>query len=117
MPGFQIGDVFVLAGVPMIMTGMLEDIGHRLRGSQPIISRTVRVAGVGEGTIAAPLAAVARAHRDLSLGSYPFFDPAMGRYGSNLVVRGRESGEVDTAVVELVIALDEVGVIDISQPE
>jgi molybdenum cofactor synthesis domain-containing protein len=116
-PGFQIDNVFVLAGVPAIMTGMLDDIGHRLRGGAPVVSRTVRVAGVGEGTIAAPLAAVARAHRTLSLGSYPFFDPVVGRYGSNLVVRGREAGEVDTAVAELVVALDEAGVIDISQPE
>ena len=50
---------------------------------------TVRVEGAGEGVIAEPLEALAKAHPDLSLGSYPFF----GRrgYGSNLVVRGRDA--------------------------
>ncbi len=109
-PGFQVENVFVLAGVPSIMTGMLEDVGHRLRGGRPVVSRTVRVDGTGEGTLAEPLERVARAHRELSLGSYPFFDPADRRYGSNLVVRGRDEGEVDAAVAELIAALSEIGV-------
>ncbi len=53
-----------------------------------VISRTVRVEGAGEGVIAEPLANLAKAHPDLSIGSYPFFGPQ--GYGSNLVVRGRE---------------------------
>jgi molybdopterin-biosynthesis enzyme MoeA-like protein len=53
-PGFQIGNVFVLAGVPAIMRGMLDDVGPRLRTGAVVISRTVRVTGTGEGTIAAP---------------------------------------------------------------
>ena len=107
-PGFQIGNVFVMAGVPTIMRGMLEDVGHRLRGGAVVISRTVRVEGSGEGVIAAPLEAVAKAHPHLSLGSYPFFGP--NGYGSSLVVRGRDAGEVDATVVELVAALRAVGV-------
>ncbi len=73
-PGFTIGNVFVLAGVPQIMRGMLEDVGPRLRGGLVTTSRTVRVEGSGESVIAAPLEAVAKAHPDMSLGSYPFFD-------------------------------------------
>src|SRR3954465_13332931 len=53
-PGFQIGNVFVMAGVPRIMQGMLEDIGWRLKGGAVVISRTVRVDGTGEGVLAAP---------------------------------------------------------------
>ncbi|MBW3618477.1 MAG: competence/damage-inducible protein A [Proteobacteria bacterium] len=116
-PGFQIGNVFVLAGVPAIMTGMLDDVAPRLRGGQPVVSRTVRVSGVGEGDIAQPLAAAARTHRDLSLGSYPFFDPAAGRYGSNLVVRGRDAAQVEAVVEELIRALGEAGVTGITRPE
>src|ERR1700749_2638665 len=56
-PGFTIGNVFVLAGVPAIMRGMLEDVGPRLRGGAVTVSRTVRVEGSGEGVIAAPLEA------------------------------------------------------------
>jgi molybdenum cofactor synthesis domain-containing protein len=54
-PGFQIGNVFVLAGVPMIMRGMMDDVVTRLRTGQVVVSRTVRVEGAGEGAIAAPL--------------------------------------------------------------
>ena len=110
-PGFQIGNVFVLAGVPQIMRGMLEDVGPRLRTGEVVIARTVRVEGSGEGVIAAPLEAVAKAHPDLSLGSYPFFGE--GGYGSNLVLRGRDAEEVAATVDELIAALKAVGVADI----
>ena len=114
-PGFTIGNVFVLAGVPPIMRGMLEDVGPRLRGGAVVISRTVRVEGSGEGVIAAPLEAVAKAHPDLSLGSYPFFGPE--GFGSNLVLRGRDADEVAATVEELVGVLDEVGAKSITRVE
>jgi len=107
-PGFTIGNVFVLAGVPAIMRGMLEDVGPRLRGGAVTVSRTVRVEGSGEGLIAAPLEAVAKAHPAMSLGSYPFFG-AEG-YGSNLVLRGRDPAELAGVVHELIAALKDVGV-------
>ena len=53
------------------MRGMLEDVGPRLRTGQVVIARTVRVEGIGEGVIAAPLEALAKDNPDLSLGSYP----------------------------------------------
>jgi molybdenum cofactor synthesis domain-containing protein len=106
-PGFQIGNVFVLAGVPLIMRGMLEDVGPRLRTGQVVISRTVRVEGIGEGTIAAPLEALAKQHPDLSLGSYPFFGE--GGFGSNLVVRGRDEAEVAATVDALAAAVEALG--------
>ncbi len=107
-PGFTIGNVFVLAGVPSIMRGMLEDVGHRLRGGVVTVSRTVRVEGSGEGLIAAPLEVVAKAHPAMSLGSYPFFG-AEG-YGSNLVLRGRDPAEVAATVDELIAALKGAGI-------
>lgn len=106
-PGFQIGNVFVLAGVPQIMRGMLEDVGPKMRTGAVVIARTVRVDGAPEGAIAAPLEAVARAHPTLSLGSYPFFGPE--GFGANLVIRGRDANEVIVTVEELVSALDGVG--------
>ena len=107
-PGFGIGNVFVLAGVPSIMRGMMEDVGPRLRTGAVVIARTLRVDGSGEGIIAAPLEAVAKAHTELSLGSYPFFGP--DGYGSNLVVRGRDAGAVEAALAELTEALKAAGV-------
>ena len=106
-PGFQIGNVFVLAGVPMIMRGMMEDVGRRMRPGAVVIARTVRVEGAGESMMAAPLEAVAKAHPALSLGSYPFFGPE--GFGSNLVVRGRDEGEVLATVEELIGVLADVG--------
>jgi molybdenum cofactor synthesis domain-containing protein len=107
-PGFTIGNVFVLAGVPSIMRGMLEDIGPRLKGGAVTLSRTVRVEGSGEGVIAAPLEVVAKAHPAMSLGSYPFFGPE--GYGSNLVLRGRDAGELEAVVGELLAALKDAGI-------
>lgn len=107
-PGFQIGNVFVLAGVPSIMRGMLQDIGHRLKTGKVVLARTVRVEGFGEGVIAAPLEAVAKAHPSLSLGSYPFFS-AEG-YGANLVIRGRDLQELTLTVQEVMAALEAAGV-------
>lgn len=114
-PGFTIGNVFVLAGVPTIMRGMLEDVGWRLRGGAVTVARTVRVEGSGEGVIAAPLEAVAKAHPDMSLGSYPFFGD--GGYGSNLVLRSRDPEELARALDELVAALREAGVTDVREVE
>jgi molybdenum cofactor synthesis domain-containing protein len=107
-PGFTIGNVFVLAGVPAIMRGMLQDVGHRLKGGTVTHSRTVRVEGAGEGVIAAPLENVAKAHPQMSLGSYPFFGPE--GFGSNLVLRGRDQAELAAAVAELTQALHAAGV-------
>ena len=99
-PGFTIGNVFTLAGVPQIMRGMLEDVGPRMRGGRPTVSRTVRVEGSGEGAIAAPLEAVAKAHPDMSLGSYPFF--GADGYGSNLVIRSRDPDALSGVIEELI---------------
>ena len=106
-PGFQIENVFVLAGVPMVMRGMMDDVVPRLRTGAVVIAATVRVDGAGEGVIAEPLAALAKANPDLSLGSYPFFGPQ--GYGSNLVVRGRDAEAVERTVEALIAALADIG--------
>jgi len=114
-PGFTIGNVFVLAGVPQIMRGMLEDVGPRLRGGAVVIAQTVRVEGSGEGAIAEPLETVAKAHPAMSLGSYPFFGP--DGYGSNLVLRGRDPDEVEAAIGELIAALQGAGIGNVRRVE
>ena len=114
-PGFMIGNVFVLAGVPTIMRGMLEDVGHRLKGGAVTVSRTVRVEGSGESVIAQPLEAVAKAHPDMSLGSYPFFGD--GIFGSNLVLRARDASELAAVVEELIAALTAAGIEGVREVE
>ena len=114
-PGFTIGNVFVLAGVPQIMRGMLQDVGPRLKGGAVVVSRTLRVEGSGEGAVAAPLEAVAKAHPGLSLGSYPFY--GQDGFGTNLVVRGRDPGEVEATLTELISVLREAGVANLQVVE
>ncbi len=84
-PGFQIGNVFVMAGVPSIMRGMLEDIGHRIEGGAVVRSVTVRGKGVREGDIAAALAQLEADAPGVSFGSYPWFSP--DGFGVHLVAR------------------------------
>ena len=84
-PGFQIGNVFVMAGVPSIMRGMLQDIAHRIEGGAVVRSVTVRGKGVREGDIAEALQALEEAAPGVSFGSYPWFLP--GDFGLHLVAR------------------------------
>jgi molybdenum cofactor synthesis domain-containing protein len=109
-PGFQIGNVFVMAGVPKIMTAMLEDVAPRLRKGAVVHAVTVRVSGVGEGTVADILTAAAKADRDLSFGSYPFGHGSVGEIGTNLVVRGRDQARLEAAVAGLLNALQAAGI-------
>ncbi len=109
-PGFQIGNVFVMAGVPKIMTAMLEDVAPRLRTGAVAHARTVRVTGVGEGDVADLLTAAARANREISYGSYPFGHGSVEEFGTNLVVRGRDEAKVEAAVTALLEALAAAGV-------
>ena len=112
-PGFVIGNVFTLAGVPQVMRGMLYDVGPRLKGGAVTYSRTVKVDGDGEGVIAAPLERIAKAHPAMSLGSYPFFGP--DGYGSNLVLRGRDLAEVEATVAELIAELKAAGIANVAE--
>ena len=91
-PGFQIENVFVLAGIPMIMRAMLEDVGPRLRKGRPVRAATI-AARVGEGRIAAELARIQRDHPLVAIGSYPMFSESGPVV--HLVVRGRDGDEVE----------------------
>ncbi|WP_425050886.1 competence/damage-inducible protein A [Psychromarinibacter sp. S121] len=106
-PGFTLGNVHVMAGVPSIFNAMVESVLPTLTGGAPVVSRTVRV-DRPEGDVAADLGALAKAHPDLSLGSYPFTRD--GKYGTNLVVRGQDPAVVDAVAEELVSRLDGVSV-------
>ncbi|GAN00073.1 hypothetical protein U91I_03737 [alpha proteobacterium U9-1i] len=98
-PGFQLGNVFVMAGVPSIMRGMLEDVGHRIKGGAVLRAVTVRGRGVREGDIAAPLAALEAAAPGVTFGSYPWFTPE--GYGVHLVARTAEPAALEKAGADL----------------
>lgn len=90
-PGFTLGNVHVMAGVPRIFEAMLEGVLPTLTGGPPMISASLRVER-GEGDIAGPLGDLAQANPDVSLGSYPFTQN--GIHGSNLVARSQDGSAV-----------------------
>lgn len=88
-PGFQMENVFTLAGVPAIVRGMLGDVTHRLEGGAVMESVTVRGRGLREGDIAEPLGALAQTFTQLSIGSYPWFR-SLDDSGVQIVARGQD---------------------------
>jgi len=87
VPGFWIGNVIVMAGVPQIMHSMLDAAAPKLKTGRKMLSETIH-AGMREGDIGTPLAQIARAHKDVMIGSYPFSNG--GLPDTNLVVRSRD---------------------------
>ena len=79
-PGFQIGNVYVMAGVPRVMQSMFEWLAPRLQGGAPIESRAVHVVGLPEGDHRrGRWARSRRAIPTLDIGSYPFYRPERQR--------------------------------------
>jgi molybdenum cofactor synthesis domain-containing protein len=105
-PGFQIGNVFVLPGVPSIMQGIFEQLKYRLRGGEKVRSRSVSC-HLGEGTIADDLGALQSRYPDLEIGSYPYF--RRGDFGVTLVLRGTDSVRLAEATDELKLLLRALG--------
>jgi molybdenum cofactor synthesis domain-containing protein len=93
-PGFWIGNVIVMAGVPAIMQAMLDAVAGKLRTGTRMLSETVR-ADAREGDIGTPLGEIARANPDVIIGSYPFFD-GQGP-NTNVVVRARDADKLAAA--------------------
>jgi molybdenum cofactor synthesis domain-containing protein len=95
-PGFWIGNVIVMAGVPTIMQAMLDEVAPKLKPGVRMLSETVR-ADAREGDIGTPLAEIAKAHPEVAIGSYPFFDEQRGP-NTNVVLRARDGGKLAVAV-------------------
>ena len=94
-PGFKIGYVIVMAGVPAIMQAMLDNVAPGLVKGEPVISETIEAAGLPEGLYAAALGEIACAYPGLSIGSYPSYSPA--GFTNQIVVRGRDRAALDEA--------------------
>jgi molybdenum cofactor synthesis domain-containing protein len=99
IPGFWIGNVIVMAGVPTIMQAMLTAVGPKLRTGPRTVSQTIVAGNVAEGAYAADLSAVADFYPDLCIGSYPSM--ADGRYNNEIVVRGKDADAVAKAAAKI----------------
>lgn len=105
-PGFWIDNVIVMAGVPAIMQAMLDEVAPKLKTGKKMLSVSVR-ADAKEGDVGTELGAIAKAHPDTIIGSYPFFDEKIGP-NTNIVVRARDPEklkQVQAAVEEMLAAV------------
>lgn len=97
-PGFTIGNVYVMAGIPSVMQSMLTLLLPKLEGARPVRSRSVG-AFLGESMVAERLGEIQEANPDVDIGSYPFSED--GRYGTTLVVRGTDEARLEAVLAEL----------------
>jgi molybdenum cofactor synthesis domain-containing protein len=104
-PGFWIGNVIVMAGVPSIMQAMLDEVAPQLKTGIKMLSETVR-ADCREGDVGTELGEIAKAHPDVMIGSYPFVDEVRGP-NANIVVRGRDPARLAAAKTAIEKMLDQ----------
>lgn len=105
-PGFQLENVYVMAGVPSVFQAMLASVVSALPQGRAIASASVHCP-FGEGEIGGPLAEIQKRHPATMIGSYPKFDGA--RYHAEIVVRSRDDAALEAARAEIVLMLEELG--------
>jgi molybdenum cofactor synthesis domain-containing protein len=97
-PGFRIGNVYVMAGVPRIMQAMLDAILPELKGGAPVLTLTITT-DLPEGDIAAGLTDIQNRYMDIDIGSYPMYK--MGSFSTSLVLRSPDAARNDDAAAEI----------------
>jgi molybdopterin-biosynthesis enzyme MoeA-like protein len=111
-PGFIIGNVHVMAGVPRIMQGMLEGLLPGLQGGTPVRSRAVHADGMMEGQIAEPLGAIQSRFPQVDIGSYPYYRENGG--GVALVAKGTDTAALEGAIAEMTAMVAGMGLAPVS---
>jgi len=97
-PGFMIGNVVVMAGVPSIMQAMLDGVAPRLKTGAKMLVESVEAGNLPEGLYAADLADIAERHAGVSIGSYPAF--VDGRFRNQIVLRSKDEAALAAAIAE-----------------
>lgn len=98
-PGFTLGNVYVMAGVPSIFQAMLDSIAPTLKSGVTMLSRAID-SPFPEGTIGGPLGKVQKNNPETAIGSYPRYDGKI--YSTQIVIRGRDEATLDQAEKEVV---------------
>ena len=106
-PGFVIGNVHVMAGVPSVFQAMLDNVLPTLKTGIRMLSDKVDCP-FGEGDIGDALSAVAKAHAEVNIGSYPKFSG--NRFSTEIVIRGREARAIEAARRDVEAMLADAGV-------
>ena len=97
-PGFIIGNVYCLPGVPSILKSMLGGLNNLISGGKPIVSHTINLRTV-ESEIAKSLTLVQDSNKDVEIGSYPFFKA--GKLGVDIVIRSDEQSKIDICTSQI----------------
>jgi len=98
-PGFFIGNVYVMAGIPLVMQAMLASLAGKLKGGAVVMTRSVSVF-LPESVIAKPFATLQAQWPEIDMGSYPFQRDG-GRYGTSLVLRGTDVSSLEIALTQV----------------
>lgn len=108
-PGFHIGNVYVLAGVPAVMRAMMEALAPDLPRGLTVQNVTIE-ANLAEGVIAPGLAEIQKTHGDVAIGSYPYYREGADKpFGAQLVIRGRDGAAVESAALAVEQLLRDLG--------
>jgi molybdenum cofactor synthesis domain-containing protein len=111
-PGFQIGNVFVMAGVPTVMQAMLDVIIKRMETGQKLFSCNI-LTDIKEGDIADILRSIQGRTETVSIGSYPYYND--NGYGANIVCRGKNIDELKSIASIIKNDLSEIGNVEIGE--
>ncbi len=106
-PGFTIGNVHVLPGVPSILQAMWAGLRPRLKGGAVVVSKTITVF-CPEGEIAKPLGEIQALHPTVEIGSYPFM--RQERFGTSLVLRSVDAAAIEAALAAIMTEADQRGI-------
>ena len=106
VPGFQIENVFVMAGVPIVMQAMFEGLRDRLVGGEVVRTRTIS-APLAEGVIAGGLGLLQERYSEIDIGSYPYY--RVGRFGLSIVLRSTDEARLEAAAEEVEALIRELG--------
>ena len=96
--GFRMENVFVMAGIPSVMQGMLSTVGDEIEGGDVVRTRSV-TAYLGESQLASALTEIQTRYPDIELGSYPFYRSE--RYGTTLVMRGTSETDLERMLEQI----------------
>jgi len=97
-PGFSVENVFCLPGVPSILKSMLGGITNKIVGGEPILSLTINLRTI-ESEIAKSLTSIQDKHKEVEIGSYPFFQA--GKLGVSIVMRSTDKNKIDNCNLEI----------------
>jgi len=105
-PGYRIGNVFVLAGVPSVARAMFDALAPGLKGGPPVYSQSID-AHVREGDIAGRLAQIQAAYPAVAIGSYPFM--RLDKLGTSVVARATDKAAIAAVIAEVAEAMRALG--------